>query len=207
MKKHKSRSIKFIYSNLSVLYGGSIALTGLFVIMHIAGLFLKFPFPAAMGFPVNVMFANPGAVSSTPEGVSLMGGLSTSLLVYRPSQIISLYSCLYITIVGGGMAYILFLIRKIVMTVYNGNPFVRENAKRMRIVAIVIVFAPLLLDILSRFAVSSLLQGRSFPGLVLTYRGFGEQNYTLIPFGLLLFVISEVFRIGVTLKEESDLTV
>lgn len=207
MKKHKSRSITFIYSNLSILYGCAIALTGMVVIMQIVGLFLKFPFPTAMGFPVNVTFANPGMTTPIVDGVSLNPGLSGSLLVFRPSRIISLYSCIYSTIVWGGMAYILFLIRKIVMTVYSGNPFVAENARRMRIVAIVIIFAPLLLDVLSRFAVSSLLQGRSFPGLVLMNHGIGEQNSILIPFGLLLFVISEVFRIGVTLKEENDLTI
>ncbi len=100
---------------------------------------------------------------------------------------------------------VLFQLRKILSTVLEGNPFVAENARRLRYIA----FALFAIAILS--TLTGALTGRwqqemiQLPGVQTVVRWRFDPGQ--IGVGVLILVLAEVFRQGVAMKEEQDLTI
>jgi hypothetical protein len=100
---------------------------------------------------------------------------------------------------------ITFLLRKIFDSLTANNPFVVENAHRLRQIALLIIMiAPL------TFMRDSFVNWYLRQNFVL--EGSSIQTHLTIDLktifiGLLLLIIAEIFRIGARLKEEQELTV
>lgn len=102
--------------------------------------------------------------------------------------------------------YLLIQLKKFLHSVEEGNPFILENVKRLRIFA----FLAIALTIFAGFAQFAggfyVVSNYNLPGnLSLIHRL--NINWGLIFSGIILFVIAEAFKIGISVKKENDLTV
>ena len=112
-----------------------------------------------------------------------------------------------------GLTFIIFFkIRQIMVTLQDGEPFIRENARRIRWIGYAVVGIGLA-SLITGTAVFLLLQdpfriiGATvkpyWPALIL-HAGDGLSS---VFWGFLVLLISEIFRQAVLLREEQDLTV
>lgn len=95
------------------------------------------------------------------------------------------------------------ILKKFLFTLTTGSPFTLENAKRLRILAFMIILVPLLLHIVCRLFISLTVPVTN--GYISIKGNWDTFEYIFI--GGLVFIISEVFRKGVQLQEENNLTV
>ena len=100
-------------------------------------------------------------------------------------------------IVIPAIIYVCILLRRILATLADGDPFVPENATRLSRVAATIAVTQLL-----RIAVA-LVVGFSFD------RASFGFNFDLIPWASVaaLFILSQVFREGTRLRDEEKMTI
>ena len=103
------------------------------------------------------------------------------------------FSTLFLTI-------ILHFIRKILITVKNKNPFCLENVKRLRVLGFTFIALEIL--IATGVAVITYYDLKIFSEMHRFFPGYGG----FITGGIML-VLSEVFRIGIKLKNENKLTI
>ena len=99
--------------------------------------------------------------------------------------------------------YGIYCLIRLVIAVLRGSVFTRKNVLRMRL----FVYSALLLGVLSELLVyASYLNVAAhvdIPGYEVVYSGL---KYAWLPY-LLLALFTEIFAIGVKLKEEQDLTI
>ena len=116
-------------------------------------------------------------------------------------------------LVSLGFAYVLLVVvllvlamlREIFQTLKQGDPFVAANARRVRFIGLAIIVGEL--------ARASIVFGYSvdvawhFRTTGLTIRPEFNPDVLLILLGLIVLVLSEVFRLGTQMKENLQLTV
>lgn len=116
-------------------------------------------------------------------------------------------------LVSLGFAYVLLAVvvlvlaklREIFQTLKAANPFVPANAGRIRFIGLAVIFG--------EFARAAIEFGYAvdvawyFRTIVLTIRPDFEPNVLVILLGLIVLVLSEVFRLGTLMQEEQQLTV
>jgi len=96
-----------------------------------------------------------------------------------------------------------FHLRQFVQSLRQTHPFLAENARRLRTVAWLMLFGGIWQIAGSVVQTSEL--SRVFPGLDLEL-SMGADPMPIL-FILCLFVVAEVFALGVKMKEDADLTV
>ncbi len=103
---------------------------------------------------------------------------------------------------AGAYLYVAFVVRAIVKTTVKGNPFVMENVSRLRITWVVIVLAEIFRMVLSTFIKPDISNCACAGEL-------SNVEIPLQPWILALFIaiMAEVFRIGLELKRDQELTV
>jgi hypothetical protein len=136
--------------------------------------------------------------------VNMHGSL---LLAKSYHDIILLISiCRLLTLLG--VVYCIILLRKIVNTVINGDPFIPENGKRLRIISLIVIFLPLIIQLIVWFVTKHAISKLQFPSWGIRFDFLDNSSLiTYIAIGIFVFIVSEVFRIGISLKEEQELTV
>ena len=89
-----------------------------------------------------------------------------------------------------------------------GRPFVRDNARRLRIVGLALV-AGGLINIVYKCGVYALFKSTLVAGGTTPWMIIIEENLNpgLVIGGIVVMVISEVFRLGTLLEEEHELTI
>ena len=105
----------------------------------------------------------------------------------------------------GLFLYFLRLLRQIVWSVEEGNPFISRNAKRLRIMGALMIVGGFAKTV-SEFAISG------YADTVLRPAGFNLNghlgfDFTSLIVGLSVIVLSEVFRIGAAMREVQELTI
>ncbi len=108
-------------------------------------------------------------------------------------------------LVMGLFLYLVRQLRAILWSVDAGDPFIAENAVRLRVVGILILLGGFV-GSLSEFAMSG------YADVVLRPEGFNLNghlhfNMSALISGLCIIVLSEVFRHGTKMREEQELTV
>ena len=146
---------------------------------------------------------------NTVEGVPVTVGLEKAVasIPLRRSDI-----GVVIGFFGGGVLWMaivaagLVQLRRFVRSLRFGHPFVVDNANRLRSVA----WMTLALGFVG-FAVKSLIQLYVVRNYTSDEMSLGHFSVSLLdPFlitSLLIFMIAEVFKVGVEMKEEQDLTI
>ena len=202
----KYTGLKTIYSILSFFWGAVLTLlvlwTGLF---FYSVLFAKEYMPIMWGLTANLNLETLGVATKLTENIWLSSAES-SIIVFKPSFGLSLYSYFYMMIIAGAFGYVILITRKIISSVLEGNPFQKINSVRLRIIGIILITVPIVLQIASRIVLNSIsIVGTK--GINSFSSSYGTYSSAGFVFGLLFLVIAEVFRVGVLMKEEQDLTV
>lgn len=101
--------------------------------------------------------------------------------------------------------YFVKQLRDIVRTIDEQNPFAKENARRVRVIGI-LIFVFIAIDCIGRLAMSGFADTMVIP------QGFNlngriKVNEGLLVVALAMLVLSEVFRHGSRMREEQSLTV
>lgn len=122
----------------------------------------------------------------------------------QPGQAI-IFSMLVTLLVAGCTYVILMQLHKILATVLEHNPFVADNARRLRIIAYALFAISIftsLANALSGWWIHEMIQ---LPGVEAVARLRFDLGQVGV--GVLILLLAEVFRLGVAMKEEQDLTI
>ncbi|MFZ1080968.1 MAG: DUF2975 domain-containing protein [Candidatus Kryptoniota bacterium] len=191
---------------LSVALGMTLTMlvvrTGLFAYALIKGV----PIPSPETFPVDVFMANNHQIVNQSKDIYLVD-LSGHLLFFKPPIGLQLYSGFYTIIIWGCLSLIIYLTRKIIQTTVKGNPFVKENGKRLRTIACMFLIVPLILKEWQNYLVSSVVPSIKIDDVTLVASNANEVVIISFAAGIFFLFLSEVFRIGTSVKDENELTV
>ena len=99
--------------------------------------------------------------------------------------------------------YGIYCLIRLVIAVLRGSVFTRKNVRRMRIFVYCTLLLGVLFELMSYASYLNVTAHVAIPGYEVAYGGL---EYTWLPY-LLLALFTEIFAIGVKLKEEQDLTI
>ncbi len=103
------------------------------------------------------------------------------------------------------MLFVLDQLKAVFRTLVHGNPFVPENARRIRWIALAVIVAEIARSVIvfaeNYYAMTHVV----IAGL--TFDAWPRVDFSTIGYGLIILVIAEVFRAGTRLDEEQSLTV
>lgn len=99
--------------------------------------------------------------------------------------------------------YGIYCLIRLVIAVLWGSVFTRKNVRRMRIFVYSTLLLGVLFELMSYASYLNVTAHVAIPGYEVAYGGL---EYTWLPY-LLLALFTEIFAIGVKLKEEQDLTI
>jgi Protein of unknown function (DUF2975) len=101
--------------------------------------------------------------------------------------------------------YVIDQLRAVLRTLIHGNPFVAENATRIRRVAFAVIIGEfaraLIVFAENHYAMTNV----AIAGL--QFDTWPHMSFRTIIYGLIILVIAEVFRAGTRLDEEQSLTI
>jgi hypothetical protein len=100
---------------------------------------------------------------------------------------------------------IMLILRKIIRSIRSGSPFTIENASRIRALGWIVMASGPFYGILEYAYAMMLLPSVRIEGAVVTVKPDIKIFYIFA--GLIIVVIGHVFRYGVSLREDSELTV
>lgn len=172
---------------VGIVYAGAVALMGLFDAVT-----LGYITDLTVGLPIDRLR------EVLPDEVDVQTATATAFVDvgfgYRLAWWV-VQSGPYLFVMTGGL-----VLRQIVTSARSGDPFVVENVRRLRVVAVLLVAHELLA--LGRAPVGLLIQ--KHVGVEhATARGSG----TLVMVALVLFALAEIWQRGVDLRDEQALTV
>ncbi|EEG78935.1 DUF2975 domain-containing protein [Dethiobacter alkaliphilus] len=127
------------------------------------------------------------AEQSTDPGVSrtVVAGILYSVVVY---------SAVY--------GLVLFFLSGVLKSVEKGTPFIRQNARRLTSIGIVFIVGSVFAGVTQAAAAYAIIQALDLAALSVNY----SVNSNMILTGLLMLILSGVFRYGAYLQEEYDAT-
>jgi len=106
---------------------------------------------------------------------------------------------------AAGYLWIVFQLRAFLRTIRGGNPFVRDNPKRIRKIGYTLIVGAPIIGILSNIYARLYMHLVEIPGATLTAT---MDVYPFVIFlGLVILVIAHVFDVGAKLQTEQDLTI
>lgn len=180
----------FLRTSLTVVWWGGIAMTAAFSIFMIYCIInglphgLKPPVFSLDADMVRIEF--PDAVVKNPK-LLFMAMFPFGLIMF-----------------GLGLT-ILYQLRKIFATLAAGNPFLLENAKRIRAIGL-LIFSGVIVELVCGNVLGKLFMDNiSVKGVEFSVKG--GINLGGIFIGLVMLILAEIFRQGALLREEQDLTV
>jgi hypothetical protein len=104
----------------------------------------------------------------------------------------------------GIVLFVTYHLKKIVSTFTKRSPFIKLNVARVRYIGLALVIFPVL-DLLFDFIYVQYLNAN------LIWESQGQFtlsfDFIILLLGLLIILIAEIFRLGVSFREESDLTI
>jgi len=136
-----------------------------------------------------------------------VSNINGQLVFFKPSIWINLFPGLYTIIEWGSISYVIYLMLKIINSIIKGNPFDKLNANRLRIIAILFITVPVILQIASNIVVSNLITSINIENVKLSAQPFTGELYISVFVGILLIALSETLRIGTWIKEENEFTI
>jgi hypothetical protein len=212
MKTSKNSSF-FAYSLLSIALGMTLTVTILSVILPIVFSISRTEMPTWFDLMVRLEPISK-STSSLVNNNYLIGDIRGRLTILNQTTLLMILNNLVPTLIFGSWTYGIFLLRKIIKNVHEGNHFVSSNVKNMRIIALIMMIVPHIQVLLQNIFVNSLPQNLIIDGMKVSRVLAGPINifnFSLIPdyilLGLIIFVFAEVFKEGENLKQENDLTV
>ena len=211
--KTKKNSSFFAYSLLSIGFGMTLAGTVLSVVLPIIFSISHIEMPSWVGLQVRL---EPIAksISSVIKNGYVIGGIEGKLTMVNPTTMVMILSNIIPVLILSSMSYGIYLLRKIIKNVYEGNHFDIANVKNMRLIALLMIIVPHVQVLLQNIIIAAMPKGLIIDGMKVSTILAGPINIfpvsvmpEYIVFGLIVFVFAEVFKEGKHLKEENELTV
>ncbi|MDR3609322.1 MAG: DUF2975 domain-containing protein [Ignavibacteriaceae bacterium] len=205
MTKNGNLSAKTIYSLLSIALGMNIGLLLIIIFMLFSSFFSPGVIRYFSNIPVLINFNNGlGWKMQNGDLINMHGSLKLANSYYGINLLISICQMLILL----GSVNCIILLRKIVNTVIAGDPFVPQNGKRLRIISLIIIFLPIIIQLNVWVATKQAISALQYPRWGIRFDFLDNSSLiTYIVIGIFVFIVSEVFRIGISLKEEQELTV
>lgn len=204
------RATSFIHKTFKIILILQIIILFLIIIYSVLG--LDFPLffttnfvPAIRDFPFSSDFI--GQIRQS-DGTLLDFKISSALGTIRfPDDSVAVYKIMalrqvFFNLIGILVVYIFLKISK---SLIEKKPFTLLNAKRIRLVAFIILGVSILNSIFI-FQMGVYFQNRVLSEVIVPNINL-HLNYTVLFLGSLLLIISEVFRLGVTITEEQKLII
>jgi len=151
----------------------------------------------AMGV-VGIPILGIGLMASLSGGSTEFSGIKALADGVTPGQLV--IGLAGLAVIVPGVIFICFQLRRILMTLADGDPFVPENAKRLSRIGIVIAVMELI-----RIATVTIV--RTVPSLVGDELPRLSTQFILWISVAALFVLSQVFREGTRLRDEEKMTI
>ena len=105
----------------------------------------------------------------------------------------------------GFVTAVVYQLRKIFANLKAGQPFIPENARRIRAIGLLVILACLVQSFLGFGLGTILAKNLAIEGVTIRPQlNFGLDGFLI---GLAILVLAEVFRYGAALQEDRDLTV
>lgn len=147
-------------------------------------------------------------VSSSLWGMGL-GMKSTHELAFNPTKWwVLLLILIFVTMVVGVFIFILIQLRNFLETLQDGDPFTKENARRIKIIGLVIIISELGIKLAMIGSAAIVDSAARIEGAKLIW---GEliSAFSLpsIFLGIVVLIIAEIFRLGVKIKDDQELTI
>jgi hypothetical protein len=159
----------------------------------------------ALGALVAPAVFSSGTWGLTLDATGLKIGIAPSLISGSSSRIVFAGMLSAGAVVAWGMLYILRQVKALLAGIDRASPFTLANANRVSHIGVAVIVMGLFSESI-KFAVGA------YTASVVTVPGLELRPGVQIPWatlflGLMVMVVAEVFRYGVRLQEDSDLTV
>ena len=159
--------------------------------------------------PINLSTNEFGTIQFSDSTISKIAIVSTKGKIVFLSTVpfkIWIFNVISIFVIFTLTLYIFYHLRNIFKTLKEENPFTRKNGTRLRAIGIATIIASVFWKKIYSLLLISMVNGE-----ILT-EGFeisshSNLNFQVILLGLIIIVISEVFRVGAEMKEEQELTI
>lgn len=189
-------------SRYAIMISGGLFFIGMLIALITSP--ADYPLPLSIRFNLDSSLHQIHAVASGVHQGTVEAASGVLNITYSGRGWIAVGMLLLLVVIGEAWI-VLHNLWRIMQTVTKGMPFVRENARRLRIIGIAIIAFELLLTLAGYFtrqwvAASFIIDG-------VTLRQSFDVDYDTIVAGLLILVLSEVFRHGTNLEEDQSLTV
>ena len=147
-------------------------------------------------------------LEATLGGMALGMEVSRELTVNLTKWWFLLLIVIFTSVLVGVFLFILFQLRHLLASLTEGNPFIIKNAKRLRIIGLVIIIGELFFN-LTRICTAVIIDASArIEGAKLVWSelisGFSLPTLFL---GIVILIIAEIFRLGVYMREEQELTI
>lgn len=152
---------------------------------------------AAFGV-IGVPLLSIGLYASLSDGAATLGGIEALADGVSPGNFVIALGLLCVIVPG--LIYICVQMRRILLTLVEGDPFVPENAGRLTRIGIAIAAMELV-------RVATLLVVRAMPGLAGDAPPKLSTQLILWISVAALFILSQVFREGTRLRDEEKMTI
>ena len=189
------------YSFLSFGFGAIILITFPHILLYIvSGMsFIPFEIPLSFRLIDKELIQNSGY---------LISSITADVHILNPEKGISILAFLIIVLTELSMIYFLYQFRRIIFSVIDDKPFIKDNVSRLRSIGLLLLISPgivncLLYSLSISLATENILEGLKIIEAPLKLN-FGDP---LFIFGGFILILTEVFRSGINLREEQDLTV
>lgn len=203
-----AKSVGFVWKLLQLFWYlgwlAAILLFGLLVMINFTDFRIKY-----VHLPVEVSYENidgqqVASPLTSPSSVAVVGFsdlvVEADLMADYMGVMLLIPSLLMV-----GYLMIVFHLRRFLQTVREGNPFVPENPKRLRLIGWLVTLGAPVMGLLTH------IYGRVFVHFVKIPGATLEVTKDIYPFviipGLIILVIAHVFEIGVKIQEEQNLTI
>jgi hypothetical protein len=128
----------------------------------------------------------------------------TNATIKHPKLLLLAFFPFGAAMIGLGMS-VLYQLRKIFATLVTGNPFVLENAQRIRKIGL-LIFGGVFVELIAGSVIGKLIMDNVMvKGVAFNVKG--SLNIGGIFIGLVILVLAEIFRQGAILKNEQELTI
>lgn len=132
----------------------------------------------------------------------LIGGILSTLFNTEIVQNEKIVSVIVKLLSGYIIFSILILLRKIISSVSNKNPFCKENINRFKKIGYYIIAMGVL------YGITDFFNGQNDSGLITTpYGSIGSEIFIFILLGCLALLLSEIFYEAMEIKNENDMTI
>lgn len=218
--KKRKPIIVIVYGLINVLYGMSLG-----IIVFWVGFYLIHFFIPSINIPIlwdasyQMDFFHKIGPDDNSKFDFYLYVAGSKMMLYSNLEKLTFLSFAYHSIIIFVTTFLISSLKNILKNIYDGNPFFNENILLIRWIGIILIVTPIVLDFTKYMLFSSMpsnlvMEIKQWNAVFLTYvykpmlTSFNYLQWLYMAVGgLIIIVLAEVFKYGLQLKQENDLTV